>query len=317
MKKILIITSGKSKQGIDSDERLAYVEQFCREVEKELSGTRVIFMTYEDLEVSVISGVVNFYDNRNEIDLSEISMVHFKNWINDTQIAGMLARYAAGKGIRVYNSEVSASPSRTKIAQMVLFAENNLPVPDTFFASRAKLLEYLTKQIWATGAIKLPFVLKANDGAKGNDNYLINNLAEMHEILDNASGDQEFVIQAYQPNEGDYRFLYIGLEEPPLVFLRQAVGGSTHLNNTSKGGSGKLIDVSDIPRDYLTIAHKAAELSGREIGGVDILVNKETGQPFLLEVNQTPALATGFAVEEKIKRFIDFVDSSLELQEEE
>ena len=65
------------------------------------------------------------------------------------------------------------------------------------------------------------------------------------------------------------------------------------------------------------IARQAAELTGREIGGVDILVDNVTNQPYLLEVNQTPALATGFGVKEKVLRFVDLVESCVDTEEEE
>lgn len=318
MKTVLILTSGKSSQGIDSEERFRYVQEFCDAVEAKLSRARVRFATYEDIEISVVGGKATLYDTRNKLNLAKVSLVHFKNWINDTQTSGMLARYFASRDIATFNSEVAHAPARTKIAQMVLCAENNLPVPDTYFASRERMVSRLKDEHSLPDGISLPFIIKANDGAKGNDNYLIRDLAKAHDVLTQAPDGQEFVMQAFHPNDGDYRLLYVGFEQHPLVFVRRAKAGSnSHLNNTSQGGSGEFVDASTVPSDYLMIARQAAELTGREIGGVDILVDNVTNQPYLLEVNQTPALATGFGVKEKVLRFVDLVESCVDTEEEE
>jgi len=318
MRTVLIITSAKSRQDIDATERFGYVQNFCDTVESKLHDSRVLFTTYEDIEVTVEGGKTLVYDARNRLDLSKVSMVHFKNWINDTQTSGMLARYFATRNVPVFNSEVAHAPARTKISQMILFADNNLPVPDTYYAAKHRMLERVSDKQSLPAGIKVPFILKANDGAKGNDNYLIRSPDKARSVLEEASEDREFVMQAFHPNDGDYRLLFVGFEQPPLVFIRRAAAGSdTHLNNTSQGGSGEFVDPTTLPGEYLHIARRAAELSGREIGGVDILVDNVTNQPFLLEVNQTPALATGFGVDEKINRFVELIESTIDTEEEE
>ena len=158
--------------------------------------------------------------------------------------------------------------------------------------------------------------MKANDGSKGNDNYLIKDAKEAIKILDAAEADKQFIVQNFVPNDGDYRYLFVGLDKKPLVIHRQA-NDDNHLNNTSKGADAVFVKLDSLPKEYLQYARKAAELLGRQISGVDILVNKDNGKAYVLEANGTPAIATGFGTEEKVEHFTDFIESQLGNLEEE
>jgi glutathione synthase/RimK-type ligase-like ATP-grasp enzyme len=89
----------------------------------------------------------------------------------------------------------------------------------------------------------------------------------------------------------------MGYDNPPLIFRRTGAADS-HLNNTSQGGRADL--VGDFPTEALETARKAAVLSGREIAGVDILFDRQ-GKHYVLEVNETPAIVSGFMPEAKLK----------------
>ena len=101
-----------------------------------------------------------------------------------------------------------------------------------------------------------------------------------------------------------------------MVFMRKGAG-NTHLNNTSKGGSGTLLTRKQVPDEFISMAIKAAEVLGREIGGVDILVDMTNNTPYILEVNSTPAIASGYMTEKKVEKFASFVDRALSAQEDE
>lgn len=313
-KKVLIITSYRSKV-IHWAERERYVEEFYESVQAMLDDTRIIYTTYDDIVTTVIDNKVTIRDVRHNIDLKEVHLVHFKNWMFDNEHASLIAFYLKQNGIAFYNEEVDAGLAWGKISQMCRLAAGGVPVPDTFFAKKRLLKEFFQNGKLPK-SFTFPLILKADDGAKGNDNYLVKNKEEAIEILDVATDDKEFVVQNFIPNDGDYRFLFAGIDELPLVFMRKAVK-NTHLNNTSQGGSGSLVNPASLPNDYLVHAKNAARILKREIGGVDIIVNKQTNVPYVLEVNSTPALATGYSVDKKKKLFKRFIESRINLQEEE
>lgn len=313
-KKVLIITSNRSKTN-DWAERERYVEEFYHNVEESLENTSVTYTTYNDITISVINNVVSMRDARHNLALEDLDLVHFKNWLFDNEHASLIAFYLKQKGVDFYNQEVDAGLAWGKISQMCRLAVGGVTVPDTFFVKKALLIQLLTESRLPSNFI-FPLIMKADDGAKGDDNHLINTPEEAVGILRSAPSGKEYVIQNFLPNDGDYRFLFAGIDLPPLVFMRKAQEG-THLNNTSQGGSGSFVDVASLPKEYLVYARQAAQILKREISGVDILVDKSTRKPYVLEVNSTPAFATGYGVPQKQALFVNFIESHTALQEEE
>lgn len=314
MKQVLIITSNSEKT-VAWKEREAYVKEFCEELEQVLSKVRVRYTTYDDLQFSVIGGKAAIYDARNKQDLKNVHLVHFKNWQYETEEAPVAASYLKKHGVMFVNGEVDMPVAAGKLSQMFRLGENGVPVPDTFYARRRALLSMMQSRQLPEG-IKLPFIMKATDASKGDDNHLINEFDQAVKVLQSADPQKQFVVQKFIANDGDYRFLFVGWDDAPLVFLRKGVEGS-HLNNTSKGGSGTFVKPDSLPQEYLWNARKAAEVLKREIGGVDVIVDKQTGELYVLEVNGTPALATGYGTEVKLKRFAVYLQQALEQQEEE
>jgi len=83
------------------------------------------------------------------------------------------------------------------------------------------------------------------------------------------------------------------------VIHRQAQDGS-HLNNTSKGGMATDTPVDQLPAKVIDDSIAMSRALNREITGVDMIQHQETGEYFLLEVNNMPQLATGSLVKEKM-----------------
>lgn len=314
MKDVLIITS-RSEKTVSWNVREVYVRQFCEAVNARSPSIRARFTTYQDLHHTIRGGKTVVFDTLNKIDLSQVQFVHFKNWHFERGQAPVVAAYLKAYGIPYVNSEVTAvSVAPGKLAQMFLLGSQGVPVPDTFYAAKQALLRIFTRGKLPE-SFSYPLIMKANDGAQGHDNHLIREAKEAIDVLTASEPDKEYVLQNFIPNDGDYRILFMGLPGEPLVFHRRAAAGN-HLNNTSQGGSGQFIDTDSLPPEYLDYARKAAELTGREIGGVDILADKETGKPYVLEVNGTPALATGYGTDVKIEYFARYIEQALQIKGE-
>ena len=315
MKKRMLIITSRSERTVAWAERSRYIQEFCEGLQARLTDFTVDYTTYDCLQFSVTANAPKIYDSRTDLDLKDYDIVHFKNWMYDTEEAPLTAWYLRLHSVQFYNSEVGVDVHSGKIAQMFKLAAAGVPVPDSFYASRQELTDHFTKDS-VPGGFSYPLIMKANDGSKGDDNHLIRSAAQALTILSETDPEKSFILQNFIPNDGDYRILFIGLGSQPLIFHRLAVAGS-HLNNTSKGGTGRFIDTKDFPLIYQQYALQAAQTLKREIGGVDVLVNKETNKPYILEVNGTPAIATGYGVEEKLERFVSFLEQNVEVMEEE
>ncbi len=309
MKDVLIITS-RSEKTVAWKKREVYVRNFCDAVSARNPKIRARYTTYQDLQHSIRNGKAVIFDSLNQTDVSKVQFVHFKNWNSERGQAPVVAAYLKMHKISFANSEVGGlSTPPGKLAQMFLLGTHGIPVPDTFYASRGVLKEIFINNKLPEG-FNYPLIMKANDGAQGHNNHLITKAQQAVDAINTSEDETEYILQNYIPNDGDYRILYMGFESDPLIFHRKAVAGN-HLNNTSQGGSGRFIDIKSLPEEYLRNARKAAELMGREFGGVDILVDKTTSLPYVLEVNGTPALATGYGVDIKISHFARYVEKSL------
>lgn len=315
MKKVLIITS-RSEKTVAWKQREQYVRDFCQSVSDLLEDTTVTYTTYRDLLFTVTDGRPAIFDMVSQVDLETYDLIHFKNWQYEVGQAPVVAEYLHTKGVPFVNSEVRNRLAFGKLAQMFILAIHGIPVPDTLFAFKEVLREHFERGTPPAG-FSYPFIMKDDDGSKGDDNHLVRSAKEALDILSASAPDKQYVLQNFVPNDGDYRLLYIGIDnENPLIFHRKAVAGS-HLNNTSKGGTGTFIDPDKFPAEFIRYARDAAELLGREIGGVDVLIDKDSGRAYILEVNSTPALATGYGVDVKTKRFARFLQQTLEGREEE
>ncbi len=308
-KQFLVITSNRSTTTTWADRESA-LQEFMRQLEVRVPNVQILYTTYDDITCTVIDGTVMMRDMRHDIDLAEVAMVHFKNWLFDSEQASMIACYLEHHDITYFNSEVNAGLAWGKISQMVRLAYGSVRVPNTYFAKNRRMRDaFSTNQLPA--GFSFPLILKADDGAKGNDNHLIKTPEQATSILD-TSTEKHYVVQNFLPNEGDYRFLFFGTYDAPIIFHRKATDGG-HLNNTSQGGSGSAVDPQSLPPDYIPLARQAAIILKREISGVDILVDTTDGTAYVLEVNATPAIVTGYDVEHKNKLFAAFLEKQLGL----
>lgn len=96
-----------------------------------------------------------------------------------------------------------------------------------------------------------------------------------------------FVVREFIPNDGDLRVLVIGGRVLGALHRRPKAGDFRA--NISQGGSGSVFDLATRP-DIVAMAEHAASMCGLAIAGVDIMLHRETGEVYLLEVNESPQI---------------------------
>lgn len=231
------------------------------------------------------------------LDLSDFDAILCINWFKISRpfedTANALSNYALRNGITMFNSE-TLHRSKSKLSQYVLFALNDLPYPHTIFSHDNELLIDRARKTFS-----FPYIIKTTNGSRGEHNYLVRSESDIQQVRQamHDSG-RPFCAQEFIPNDGDLRVLVMN-NLVRLVIHRNGQEG-THLNNTSQGGRAKLINVEELPHTTKMIALGAARCLRREVCGVDIMFSSETGEPYLLEVNNMPQLVTGSFVDEKM-----------------
>ena len=223
------------------------------------------------------------YDPVSGTDLSQYSFVYFKSWQSMPGLAASAALYLDAMGIPFADEQVKSEMMGKTTNYMALWAQH-VAVPETVWGSQKALTHYID-------AIHTdyPLIIKAVYSEKGKDNYLVHSKAEALETL--AGTDQHMVLQQFIPNDGDYRIGVYGHAARWGIFRRS--GGTSHLNNTSAGGSAELLDIASVDPAIINIAERAADACLLAISGVDVVQNKDTKKLYILEANQGSQIVTG------------------------
>lgn len=303
--KILLITSPRDAGWLESDNDIATgLLEFAGAVSTTADDIKLSVTSLDRLEFYISDDEQRIWDNFNQQDISGYDAIHLRNidkGLNVLDYARAIYAYGQKHGIR-FIEESDRGVALGKLSQMMIFAAQDLPVPVTVSCwDNAVLKELVLK------TFQFPLIVKANNGMKGSENYLVKNEQQLGEIL---KINQQYVAQEFIPNDGDYRVLVFGKQDP-LIFKRYG-GKDTHLNNTSKGAEASLKSVEDIGQDTLRIATAAATSVDRDFTGVDILQDSNSGRWVLLEANPNPALSMGAFGSEKIKSYVAMIKDKLE-----
>jgi len=210
--------------------------------------------------------------------------------------------YAAAHNIPFLNSEAGRNRSNTKVSQCVMAALKGVQTtPFVFAMEREQFLHGIDD-----AKLTYPLIIKSIRGSRGNDNYLVRDRSELCAIVERYP-EVLFIAQTFVPNDGDYRLLVMNGEV--RMALHRKAAADSHLNNTSKGATAKIVPIDELPIAMTRQAVAIAESLHREITGVDMIVHKETGEHYFLEANNMPQLSTGSKVPEKIALLNEMLSS--------
>lgn len=265
-------------------------------------------------KVGILDCAVEIKNNKLQVtnlingeDLEQLDGLYFVNWRNHLEMAKALGVYMRRKGKMIVTHEITRQLPLTKVGEFIELSDKGLPLPNTYIVRNKHLLKATKK---AEFPYSFPFIMKGAGASKGEANYLVRSAEDVKQAIAEFP-NETFLLQQFIPNDFDYRIIILG-GKPTLAILRSRANDMTHLNNTSQGADGKLIDISEISEEILTASIKAAKAVGREeFAGVDVIVNNQTGAFYILEVNKTPQIETGTNVEPKIEALTKYLAESL------
>lgn len=264
----------------------------------------------KDLHISIENNNLKISESLTGKDLKEFDAVYFELWYKSQQQALAAAKYLEKEKIPYFSSELATFPALTKLGEYSCLAGNNLSLIDSYFTSNKEI-----KKLAKIGQLPFsyPFILKDIEGYGGNNNFLVKNNAQLIEILEQNT-QLSFVMQPFVENDSDFRLLI--LDGKVELVLQRVRTNNSHLNNTSQGAEGKLVDVKSLPQEVISDAVMAAKLLKREqFAGVDIMQDKNSGKYYILEVNQTPQIEEGAEVEAKVGAMLRYIKNRATTQE--
>ena len=141
----------------------------------------------------------------------------------------------------------------------------------------------------ALRSIEFPAVLKVNApkmSKQGKGVHLVKSEDEIKTIVDEYKDVAErFILREFIPNNGDIRVFIVGYKA--VAAMHRIPKDGDFRSNISQGGSAEPFDLNKNPH-VKKLAEEVAKLMRTEIAGVDIMINKYSGKPYVLEVNGGP-----------------------------
>lgn len=259
-------------------------------------GVQLYRGSLKDLVFTNENGSLSVRETMTDMDVTDFDAVYFELWYKSTEQALALAMHLRAHSVPFLSEELANMVSMSKLSEMVRITEAAVPYPATVSSSPKQLQRLIRED--AIG-LEYPFVLKEASAYGGNLNFLVQTPKQALTVLrENRSG--VFLAQEFLPNAHDFRVIVLG-GEAVLVLKRSRNTDAGHLNNTSAGGEGTLVELVHVDKALLVLAERAAEVMGRSsFAGVDVLEHSETGEYVVLEVNQTPQIEIGAEIDAKM-----------------
>ncbi len=299
--KILILASTDYAEGI------RYNDQFTEKLNDTLEQEgHIEWHNYHDIGLEFGTNHERAFLIASDIDLDIFKYVYFKSYFRFVEQAAAIAEYLRYKKIPFSSKELNYYVAFTKLTQLARLAHSGLPIPQSIFMQMSAYRDSYSQLVEKLGT---PFIFKAIDGSLGKNNFLISDKRKFNKVL-KKHAKSSFIAQRYIPNDSDLRLIILK-DQIQLIIKRQRNRESGHLNNTSKGAKAYLVSIDDLSSKNQTIALEAARIMNRDVAGVDLMFHDITGEPYILEVNASPQIASGAFTEEKLKVYSIFFKNML------
>ncbi|MFC1710143.1 RimK family alpha-L-glutamate ligase [Patescibacteria group bacterium] len=179
--------------------------------------------------------------------------------------------------------------------------KKGLPFPKSVIILSRNSVESISKEF------KFPVVLKLSNSQQGRGVFKVKSIEELKTLIkEKIDLAPSFIVRKFIENDGDIRVFTVGYKA--IGAMKRTSPKGDFRSNISQGGKGSEFDLTKNPK-VKEIAEKVSKTLQTEIAGVDIMLEKGTGDPYILEVNLNPQFegleryTSANAAEEIIKYF--------------
>lgn len=229
------------------------------------------------------------------IDLRDFSFV----WLSSFWVSRDLA-YAVKLYLKKSKTPYTyVEKGTSKITDHMLFSLNNIKTPDTLFSGN-KEIEKNLKQI--KKICGYPLVIKDTKGSRGNYSILVNTDKELIQKLKKLPKHKKYLFQRFIPNDYDWGI---------LVANGKVVSGEKSYpclgefrNNTCNGAREVFVDSKEIPIKIKEMALKASSALKLSWSRSDIIIDRNTKSPYLMEINRLPGITPKTSEADGVFKFL-------------
>lgn len=245
----------------------------------------------KDIPVKITKGYYSglefcFKNNKASIlykgrDIKTFSLVWLSSFWGSRDLATTVQLYL--DHFKIPNTFVEQSTS--KITDSMNFVLNKIPFPDTYYIDNTEISEHIND---IEKICSYPLIMKDVKGCGGNNAAFITSREELLKSIADQNDSKKFLFQKYIVNDYDWGVLVAN--NKVVSAERSYPQDGEYRNNV--GAKEVFVDICDIPEDIKDIALKAGNTLGLSWSRSDIIVERGTGKPYLLEVNRFPGITT-------------------------
>lgn len=265
------------------------------------------------------SGIVlvgNKNEKLKEISLDNTIVLARRSSINNNA-AKTFFKKLEELGLPCVNSYDAVNLCEDKLQTTRVLQRNKISVPKTALVSGEDDIDKSVKEVGG----KFPVVCKFISGTKGIGVFSVDSRPSLVSTLQamwSLSPSTEIVIQEKIEADYDLRIHVLGTsdgiggrEYKVIAAMKRMRVEGDFRTNFSLGGE---IEAVDLDKKIKKIAIESAKAVGCLWAGVDIIIDKNTGNPYVLEVNSSPGTdgiekATGINISELIADFLTSKDN--------
>lgn len=220
---------------------------------------------------------------KGEIPLDKFDVIYFwslgyKRW--EWFVAGVYLTKEFGTKIIDYVKLLSASNyTPTPTLSYLVQSKHKIPFPRTVLLFSIEYVDSALKDM------SFPLIVKDSIIHQGKGITLAKNKDDVLNFMKERKRGAPILIREFIPNDGDIRVFVIDYKA--IGAMKRTPHEGDFRSNISIGGTGSIFDLDKHP-EVRELAEKLASLMNIQIAGVDVMLNTETGKPFILEINDEP-----------------------------
>jgi len=247
------------------------------------------------------------------VDISDFGLIYIRRADHSHfSLAASLARCLDKLGVKYFDrsfSEIGASGD--KLTSYLKLSVAGIPVPHTIFCMGASVKRY---EDYIIDELGFPVVAKELEAQRMMGVYSISNKKQFDELpkkIGKNNRTAKYLFQKYIPLESEYRLLVLG-DEVKIVHTKVPRDYTQlKLNYSNMNQFEEYLKVNSISPEMQEVAVKAAKCLNIQIAGVDLAIEKETGKPFVFEVNRGPGFNYDMEKSSEIKEVSEFIKREL------
>lgn len=231
----------------------------------------------------------------------DADLVYYLSGLSQVSVS-VLFQYLKKKKIKTINGYLAENLLfHEKVYEIYHANKNGIKCPKTLVGRKLKYEEI--KDILGEA-----FILKESYGYGGSGVYMIENEEDYIRVKGELD-EKEIVYQEHIPNDEDYRVHLVG--GMAICGYKRLPQGNDFRANVSLGGTMEKISDKKLERRLFKLSEKiSSHFKDLELPGVDLMVNKESGEIYFLEINATPGLkdvekVTGVNVADEFVRYFE------------